>query len=242
MQMSAQVRKQGLPILLIDDDLGLGQLLEDYLVPEGFDLTISPTGENGLELAQSHRYALAVLDVMLPGIDGFQVLERLRRVASLPVLMLTTRGSTSDRVQGLRKGADDYLPKPFEPSELLERIRSILRRVQPRAGRFQFIRVDDIQLDESARTVVRGAELISLTGSEFLLLQVLLSNPGKVLARDKLVQLILDREVTSNDRGIDTLVSNLRRKLGPSVTGTDRIRSSRGVGYVYAIAAQRDSL
>lgn len=236
------MRKQGLPILLIDDDLGLGRLLEEYLVPEGFDLTISPTGENGLELAQSHRYALAILDVMLPGIDGFQVLEHLRRSANLPVLMLTTRGSTSDRVQGLRSGADDYLPKPFEPSELLERIRSILRRVQPRAGRFEFMRVDDIQLDESARTVIRGTEHIFLTGSEFLLLQVLLSNAGRVLARDKLVHLVLDRQATPNDRSIDTLVSNLRRKLGPSIAGSDRIRSSRGVGYVYAVVTQRGSL
>jgi len=169
----------------------------------------------------------------LPGMDGFEVLRRLRRISSVPVLMLTSRGSIADRIHGLSGGADDYLPKPFEPRELLERMRSILRRVQPRNHRLSHLQVDDVELDEKSRLVrCRGTEL-ELTGSEFALLHILLSKAGKVLAREELVDQVLERGLSVNDRGIDNLASKLRKKMGPSTTGKDRIRSIRGIGYVY---------
>jgi DNA-binding response OmpR family regulator len=234
--------KRSPSILLIDDDLALADLLREYVAPERFALSASPTGEGGIRLLRERHYALVILDVMLPAMGGFEVLEQLRRISSVPVLMLTTRGSTSDRVRGLRGGADDYLPKPFDPGELLERIRSILRRVHPREGRLGFLRIDDLELDQMSRRVTRNDTDIGLTGSEFCLLQLLLSNPGKVLTRERLVKLVLDRELSANDRAIDTLVGNLRKKLGPSPSGTDRIRSRRGSGYVYAPAGHREAV
>ena len=223
-------------ILLIDDDLALGQLLREYAVPEGFRISVAATGESGLEAVEQEAVALVVLDVMLPGMNGFEALAEIRRRSNVPVLMLTTRGSTADRVRGLRCGADDYLPKPFDPVELLERVRSILRRMQPRDGRLGFLRVDDVEMDARSRRVICGGREVDLTASEFSLLQLLLSNAGTVLPREELVPLVLDRERTFNDRGIDSLASNLRRKLGPSTNGGERIRSVRGIGYVYVLA------
>ncbi len=222
-------------LLLIDDDASLGELLKEYAAQDGFRVSVAQTGELGLRMIHDEPIALVILDVMLPRMQGFEVLEQIRHLSDVPVLMLTTRGSTSDRVRGLRSGADDYLPKPFDPDELLERVRSILRRVQPREGRLAYLRVDDIELDARSRRVCSDGEEKDLTGSEFALLQLLLSRAGTVLAREELVNQVLERERTLNDRGIDTLVSNLRRKLGPSSSGGDRIRSVRGIGYVYVL-------
>jgi len=177
-----------------------------------------------------------VLDVMLPGIDGFEVLMRLRRMSNVPVLMLTSRGSIADRILGLSGGADDYLPKPFEPRELMERMRSILRRVQPRNKRLSHLRVDDVELDAKSRMVRCGGDKLDLTGSEFALLQILLSNAGTAMPREELVCQVLERGLSVNDRGIDNLASKLRRKMGLTSTGVDRIRSIRGIGYVYVVA------
>jgi len=231
-----RIPKAPVHILLIDDDLALGQLLREYAVPEGFRISVAATGESGLEAVEQEAVALVVLDVMLPGMNGFEALAEIRRRSNVPVLMLTTRGSTADRVRGLRCGADDYLPKPFDPVELLERVRSILRRLQPRDGRLGFLRVDDVEMDARSRRVICGGREVDLTASEFSLLQLLLSNAGTVLPREELVPLVLDRERTFNDRGIDSLASNLRRKLGPSTNGGERIRSVRGIGYVYVLA------
>jgi len=220
-------------VLMIDDDLSLTMLVKEYAAPDGFEVTGAASGESGLRALVEEAFSLVVLDVMLPGIDGFEVLSRLRRISSVPVLMLTSRGSIADRIHGLSGGADDYLPKPFEPRELLERMRSILRRVQPRNHRLSHLQVDDVELDEKRRVVrCRGREL-ELTGSEFALLHILLSRAGKVLAREELVGQVLDRGLSVNDRGIDNLASKLRKKMGPSTTGKDRIRSIRGIGYVY---------
>ncbi len=223
-------------LLLIDDDLALGQLLTEYAAQEGFRVSVAATGELGLRMIDREQVGLVILDVMLPRMHGFEVLEQIRRLSDVPVVMLTTRGSTSDRVHGLRSGADDYLPKPFDPDELLARVRTILRRVQPHEGRLGYLRVDDVELDARSRRVYSDGEEKELTGSEFALLQLLLSRPGTVLAREELVTQVLERERTINDRGIDSLVSNLRRKLGPSQSGGDRIRSVRGIGYVYVLA------
>jgi two-component system response regulator CpxR len=221
-------------ILMIDDDLSLTELVKEYVAPDGFEVTGATSGESGLQALVEAAFSLVVLDVMLPGMDGFEVLRRLRRISSVPVLMLTSRGSIADRIHGLSGGADDYLPKPFEPRELLERMRSILRRVQPRNHRLSHLQVDDVELDEKSRLVRCGGRELDLTGSEFALLHILLSKAGKVLPREELVGQVLERGLSVNDRGIDNLASKLRKKMGPSAAGKDRIRSIRGIGYVYA--------
>jgi DNA-binding response OmpR family regulator len=223
-------------LLLIDDDVSLGALVSEYAAYENYQVTIANTGELGLSMVARRTFALVILDVMLPGINGFEVLERLRLISDLPVLMLTTRGTPSDRIRGLKNGADDYLPKPFEPDELLARINSILRRVRPSMNGLRFISVGDVELDERARRVSTAGVAVELTGAEFLLLQLLLSNPGNIFSRQELIPRVLSRQESGADRSIDTLVSNLRKKLGPFADGSERIRSVRGVGYVYVVA------
>jgi two-component system, OmpR family, response regulator CpxR len=225
-------------LLLVDDDVALAELVSEYAAYEDYAVAIANTGELGLRMIARKTFALVILDVMLPGIDGFEVLERLRHFSAVPVLMLTTRGAASDRIRGLKMGADDYLPKPFEPDELLARVNSILRRIQPSMNGLSFVSIGDIELDERFRRVTRGGIAVELTGAEFSLLQLLISHPGTTLSRQELIPRVLSRQESGIDRGIDSLVSNLRRKLGPFPDGSDRIRSVRGVGYVYVIAQQ----
>ena len=225
-------------LLLVDDDLALGELVSEYAAYEGYAITTADTGELGLRMMARKAFALVILDVMLPCIDGFEVLERLRHFSEVPVLMLTTRGAASDRIRGLRSGADDYLPKPFEPDELFARVKSILRRIRPSLKGLSFISIGDIELDEPFRRVTRGGEDDELTGAEFSLLQLLISRPGTTQSRQELIPRILSRQESGIDRSIDSLVSNLRRKLGPFPDGSERIRSVRGVGYVYVIAEE----
>jgi DNA-binding response OmpR family regulator len=225
-------------LLLVDDDVALAELVSEYAAYEGYAVTTANTGELGLRIMGRKTFALVILDVMLPGIDGFEVLERLRHFSEVPVLMLTTRGAASDRIRGLRSGADDYLPKPFEPDELFARVKSILRRIRPSLKGLSFIAIGDIELDEPFRRVTCGGELVELTGAEFSLLQLLISRPGTTLSRQELIPRVLSRQESGIDRSIDSLVSNLRRKLGPFPDGSERIRSVRGVGYVYVIAEE----
>ncbi|MGH9845894.1 MAG: winged helix-turn-helix domain-containing protein, partial [Blastocatellia bacterium] len=183
------------------------------------------------------QHALVVLDVMMPGINGFEVLRRLRASSRVPVLMLTARGSDVDRIVGLELGADDYLPKPFNPRELVARIHAILRRTRPAPAETQppgRLAVGDVELDSSARTVWRNGEQADLTSAEFDLLLVLLQAAGNVVSREELSQTVLGREFNQLDRSIDTHVSNLRRKLGVEMNGVERIKSVRSVGYIYA--------
>jgi two-component system, OmpR family, response regulator CpxR len=223
-------------LLLVDDDVALGELVSEYAAYEDYAVATADTGELGLRMIARKAFALVILDVMLPGIDGFEVLERLRHFSDVPVLMLTTRGAASDRIRGLKMGADDYLPKPFEPDELLARVKSILRRIQPSVNGLRFVSIGDLELDERFRRVARGGEVVELTGAEFSLLQLLISRPGTTLSRQDLIPRVLSRQESGIDRSIDSLVSNLRRKLGPFPDGTERIRSVRGVGYVYVVA------
>jgi two-component system, OmpR family, response regulator CpxR len=234
----AQRAPAQIQLLLVDDDVALGELVFEYAAYEGYVVTTANTGELGLRIMARKAFALVILDVMLPGIDGFEVLERLRHFSEVPVLMLTTRGAASDRIRGLKSGADDYLPKPFEPDELFARVKSILRRIQPSTNGLSFVSIGDIELDEPYRRVTRGGEVVELTGAEFSLLQLLISRPGTTLSRQDLIPRVLSRQETGIDRSIDSLVSNLRRKLGPFSDGSERIRSVRGVGYVYVIAEQ----
>ncbi|MBN1774086.1 MAG: response regulator transcription factor [Deltaproteobacteria bacterium] len=224
-------------ILVVDDDVELCELLRDYLTSEGFAVELAHDGPAGLVAAVSDRSGLVVLDVMLPGLSGFEVLRRLRERSAVPVVMLTARGDDVDRIVGLEMGADDYLPKPFNPRELVARIRAILRRAEKPSGSApegEGLAVGDVELRRSSRTVLRGGEEVVLTGVEFALLDALLSAAGRVVSRDELARKVLGREHSPYDRSIDVHVSNLRRKLGPSVGGGERIKTVRGSGYVYA--------
>jgi DNA-binding response OmpR family regulator len=226
-------------VLIVDDDAELGELLGEYLANEGFTLEFAYDGNAGLRRALAGRYALVVLDVMLPGLNGFEVLRQLRMQSSVPVLMLTARGDDVDRIVGLEIGADDYLPKPFNPRELVARVNAVLRRMPSKAetaaqGNDSVV-VGDVELDSRARMVRRSGEIIELTTAEFDLLRVLLQQAGRVVPREQLFQDVLGREFAVFDRSIDNHVSSLRRKLGPRVNGVDRIKSVRNVGYQYAI-------
>src|SRR5690349_20663059 len=223
-------------ILVVDDDLDLCELLAKYLRREGFDFEMVHDGEAGVERALAGAHALVVLDVMLPGKNGFEVLSQIRARSQTPVLMLTARGDDVDRIVGLEMGADDYLPKPFNPRELVARIRAILRRarVEADAAAVEHLVVGDIELDKATRVACREGEPLSLTGVEFDLLEALMRSAGRIITREELVKAILGRELTPYDRSIDTHVSNLRKKLGHYVDGVERIKTVRGVGYIYA--------
>jgi two-component system, OmpR family, response regulator CpxR len=219
-------------ILAVDDDVGLTELLAEYLRPEGFTLEAVHDGESGVEKILSGGYTLIILDIMLPNLGGFEVLRKIRQYSHVPVIMLTARDSPTDRILGLEIGADDYLPKPFEPRELVARVRSILRRVHP-ARESGFIAVGDLKLDAGNRRAFQGKTLINLTSSEFELLYCLLTSAGQVVSRESLSRTTLGREFSPLDRSIDNLVSSLRKKLGTDTSGNERIKSIRGIGYLY---------
>ena len=224
-------------ILVIDDDIELCELVAEYLAPEGYRVEAVHDGVRGVERALSGDHVLAVLDYMLPGLNGFEVLRRIRAKSRLPVVMLTARGDDVNRIVGLQIGADDYLPKPFNPLELVARIGAVLRRSQAEPAQSQppaMVVVGDIEIDRRTRTVRRRGELIELTVVEFDLLEKLLDEPGRIVTKESLVKEVLHREISPFDRSIDTHVSNLRKKLGHLVDGVERIRTVRGVGYIYA--------
>jgi two-component system response regulator CpxR len=224
-------------ILVVDDDVELCALVEEYLTAEGFSLQAVHDGERGLQAAQTNEFALIVLDVMLPGINGFEVLRRIRSVSKIPVLLLTARGEDVDRIVGLEIGADDYLPKPFNPRELVARIRAILRRTTPAAAANEppeVLTVGDVELDPATRTVLRAGQPVDLTSVEFNLLEVLLREAGRVVTRERLVNAVLSRKFMPFDRSIDMHVSKVRRKLGDSDESGDHIKTIRGVGYMFA--------
>jgi two-component system, OmpR family, response regulator CpxR len=223
-------------ILIIDDDRDLAAMLADYLRPEGFVVEVAHEGEEGLRQALAIEYGLVILDVMLPRVSGFDVLRRLRAQSQCPVIMLTARGEEIDRIIGLEIGADDYLAKPFSARELLARMHAILRRTRTDASatRDDVRAVGDLVLDAQARTVRHAGRLVDLTSVEFDVLKVLLVSAGQVVLRETLFQSVLQRDYSVLDRSIDNHVSALRRKLGPLVGGTERIKSVRNAGYVYA--------
>ncbi len=223
-------------ILAVDDDTALTELLAEYLEPEGFSLEAVHDGEAGVARILAGGYAIVVLDVMLPGIGGLEVLRRVRKQSQVPVIMLTARQATADRVLGLEVGADDYLAKPFDPRELVARVRTVLRRVRPGSveNPSEFITADDLTLDSGRREVRREGQVVELTSAEFALLRELLVSAGKVVSRDDLFRTVLEREFSMLDRGIDNLISAVRRKLGPANDGGERIKAIRGIGYLYA--------
>jgi two-component system, OmpR family, response regulator CpxR len=225
-------------ILVVDDDVELCSLVSEYLRPEGFQVEAVHDGKAGLSRALSGDHLLAVLDVMLPGMNGFDVLRRIRDSSRIPVLLLTARGEDVDRIVGLEIGADDYLPKPFNPRELVARIRAILRRTRAKgeaAAVPDVIRVGDVELDPATRTVQHRGKPVELTSVEFSLLQVLLREAGRVVSREALVDEVLGRKFSPFDRSIDMHVSKVRKKLGDS-DSEDHIKTIRGAGYIFALA------
>jgi two-component system response regulator CpxR len=229
-------------ILIIDDDVELCELVGEYLTREGFEIEAVHNGDKGLERALSSQPTLVVLDIMLPGMTGLEVLRRLRSESMMPVLILTARGDDVDRIVGLEIGADDYLAKPFNPRELVARVRAILRR--SKAGPLATaaaVMVGDVELDPGARTVTREGETLELTAVEFSLLEALMRSAGQVVTREYLAQTVLGRRFMAYDRSIDMHVSKLRKKLGPQPGGDgERIKTVRGVGYIYARSSEAE--
>jgi DNA-binding response OmpR family regulator len=224
-------------ILVIDDDIELCELVAEYLEPDGYQVEAVHDGEAGLDRALSGEHALAVLDYMLPSMNGFEVLRQIRTRSRLPIVMLTARGDDVNRIIGLQMGADDYLPKPFNPLELVARISAVLRRAQAEPEVKQETEVQvlgDIEIDKRTRTVRRAGEIVELTVVEYSLLAKLISAPGRIVEREDLVKEVLHRNLSPFDRSIDTHVSNLRRKLGHIVNGVERIKTVRSIGYIYA--------
>lgn len=224
-------------LLIIDDDEELCELVSEYLGVEGFEVACVNDGEAGLAAARSGEHDLVILDVMLPKMNGFDVLRSLREDSKLPVLMLTARGDDMERIVGLEIGADDYLPKPFNPRELAARLRAILRRtaVPPDDGVPESIEVDDVSVSPASRIATRGGEEVNLTSVEFGLLHELLKEAGKVVKKEDLSEAVLERKLSPYDRSLDMHISNLRKKLGPRSDGSERIKTVRSVGYIYTV-------
>lgn len=227
-------------ILIIDDDKELCHLLEDYFKPEDIVCRFAHDGRTGLASMLEAGPDLVILDVMLPERNGFEVLRTMRRdtrLARLPVIMLTARGDASDMVRGLDLGADDYLPKPFNPRELLSRIRAVLRRSRPESRESG----GDLRLDDGSMKAWKGSEEVSLSGQEYRVLRALLASPGKVVSRDELSRSVFGRDAMPMERGLDMQISRVRRKLGPYPDGSERIRSIRGAGYMYVVRKEERS-
>ncbi len=224
-------------VLLIDDDVELCSMLTDYLGRYGFRVTAVHRGDTGLEKALEKSFALILLDVMLPGLDGFEVLKRIRANSSTNVLLLTARGEDVDRIVGLEIGADDYLPKPFNPRELLARMRAVLRRSSTSEAKREapVLRVAGLELDAAARTVLQNGKKIELTDVEFGLLEAMMRSPGKVIPREELAENVLGRKFHPFDRSLDMHVSRMRKKLSESDASEDLVKTIRGIGYQLAI-------
>ncbi len=226
-------------ILVIDDDAELGELLSELFAQEGYEVEHAPDGQTGLTRALEGAPSLVVLDVMLPGLNGFEVLTRLRKTSMLPVLMLTARGDDVDRIVGLEMGADDYLPKPFNPRELIARVRALHRRAlaaqaPPEEAGSATTVLGDLEIHPRSRSAKLAGRELKLTTAEFDLLELLAKSAGTVVSREELTKLVLGRRLSPFDRAIDMHVSNLRKKLGALRSGDERIKTIRGSGYLLA--------
>jgi two-component system response regulator CpxR len=221
-----------IPILLVDDDVELCSSLKRLLAMDGFNVTAVHDGDSGIRHSLTGEYELVILDVMLPGGDGRKVLRRIRLSSQVPVIMLTARGDEADRIAGLERGADDYLPKPFNPRELVARMRAVLRRKSGSSPPETF-KIGDLRIDCAQRRVARDGADVALTGAEFDILLLLVRAAGKVLSREEIAETALGRPIGFADRSIDNHISNLRKKLGTHVGAIERIQNVRGAGYVY---------
>ncbi|MFC3681746.1 response regulator transcription factor [Bacterioplanoides pacificum] len=220
-------------ILLVDDDLELCALLKRYLERELFRVTLAHDANDGLEQALTGKYQAVILDVMLPGGNGVEILRAIRQRSDLPVLMLTAKGDEMDRIEGLEIGADDYMPKPANPRELAARLRSVLRRNRSAEVADVTISLDELHIDLDQHLVRRHNETLDLTATEFNILTVLAREAGKVVEKNRLAEQSMQRSLTLYDRSLDMHLSNLRKKLGPNRHGEQRIKTVRGIGYMY---------
>ena len=226
-------------LLMIEDDARLAAMVGEYLGQSGYAVTHAGDGAAGLAAVQDKPFDLVVLDLMLPDIDGLEVCRRIRalpgEVARMPVLMLTAKGDPMDRIIGLELGADDYLPKPFEPRELLARIRAVLRRHQPGAvTEHKLMRFGALEIDRDARSVSVGGQPVELTSYQFDLLVALAERAGRVLSRDQIMEAVRGRELEAFDRSIDVHMGRIRAAIEVDVKNPKRILTVRGVGYVFA--------
>lgn len=232
--MDARELNEGRPLLVIDDDRKLCGLIRDYLAPLGWNVEMRHTGPEGLEEAKLGLYEAVILDVMMPGMDGFEVLRELRKTSNVPVLMLTAMGEEADRIVGLEMGADDYLPKTFSSRELLARLRAVTRRVaindsvEKPAGD---LIAGELRLNEETHIALLGDDALDLTALEFAMLASLMKAKGRVKSRESLLEDVSERRFDVFDRSIDVHVSQLRRKLGDDAKAPRFIQTIRGVGY-----------
>jgi two-component system response regulator CpxR len=222
-------------ILIIDDDLELGEMLAEFLSPDHLEVSACLSGEDGLEALRNEPFDLLILDIMLPGMNGLDVLKAVRERSDIPVIMLTARGDDVDRILGLEFGADDYLAKPFNPRELLARIKAIMRRTRSDERRGGSVAVGKLEFDVRSRRVEAGGQPIRLTGTEFELLRCLVESPGEVVSKEQLAREVLGRRHMPYDRSIDTHISNVRRKLSDAGVDNPAIQSQRGVGYLLLV-------
>lgn len=220
-------------VLIIDDDIELTELLVQYLEPEGFEVSCTHDGAQAVKMALHKSFDAIVLDVMLPTLNGFEVLKALREHIDTPVLMLTARGDDIDKIVGLEIGADDYLPKPCNPRELVARLRAILRRTQKAPSSRPIIEHHGILVDCSKRMVSVHGKALELTNAEFNLLEMLIKSPGQAFSKEELTEYALGRKYTAYDRSIDVHISNLRNKLGDNKEGEALLKTVRGFGYMF---------
>ena len=219
-------------ILMVDDDRELGAMITDFLATDQLAVTVRNTGEEGVEAFKAGSFDLLILDIMMPGISGLEVLKKVRQTSSVPVIMLTARGDDVDRIIGLEFGADDYLPKPFNPRELVARIKAILRRAQPQTDEEQVLELGEIKLDTRTHKAAVSDQELKLTGTEYEILKCLLETPGKVVNKEYLSERALGRRLLPYDRSVDTHISNLRGKLEKAGNRNETIQNQRGVGYL----------
>jgi DNA-binding response OmpR family regulator len=228
-------------ILLADDDVELCEMLAEYLERDGFEVTLAHDGETALAKARSGDHDLVVLDIMMPGMSGLDVLRELREESLIPVLILTARGDDVDSVVGLELGADDYLAKPCNPRVLVARIRAILRRAENSPGQAEStlsgapLKVEDVERFRRSRKVLQDGKPVAMTSTEFGVLEALMQRAGNVVSKSELSTEVLGRDLSRYDRSLDMHVSNLRKKLGARHDGDERIKTVRGVGYLYTV-------
>jgi len=220
-------------LLMIDDDTGLCELLSEYLSAQGFSIQTAHDGQQGLELALQNDYALILLDVMLPSIDGFEVLKQLRQSKLTPVIMLTAKGEDFDRIFGLELGADDYIPKPFNHRELLARVKAITRRIEHiNSVSNKKLSLNGITINFAAREASVNNTTLTLTGTEYEILALLVKHAPDVISKEQISEEVLGRRLASFDRSIDMHVSNIRKKIAEHIAG-EKIKTIRGTGYVF---------
>jgi len=221
-------------ILIIDDDIKLTQLIKTFLEKHNYKITINNNSTEGFELFQKNKsFDLIILDITMPGLDGFQILRKIRETSTIPIIMLTARGEVSDKVIGLESGADDYMPKPFEPEELIARIQSIMRRIKNVESMIDQLEFEHLQIDKLKQEIKLNGEILALSTTEFEALLVFAENAGQILNRDFLVERLRGISWQSYDRSIDVLVSRLRNKLNKLDPETEYIKTIHGVGYKF---------